>query len=230
MVGAVRWGINFAYSNAVGATLYVGNRNYSSWSLRGALVVRQSGIAFREVLIPLDTEEFAARIGALSPTRRVPVLHVDGLVIWDTLAIAEFLHEQNPAAGLWPQDKAARARARSVSAEMHSGFMDLRSSMPMDVRGRHKVQSTPAVEIDVARIDALWNDCRATYGRGGDYLFGAWCAADAMYAPVVSRFRTYGVELSAGARRYADAVWQWPALKTLVAEAAAEPWALDLGL
>ncbi len=230
MVGAVRWGINFAYSNAMDATLYVGNRNYSSWSLRGALLVRQSGIVFREILIPLDTEEFAAKIGAVSPTRRVPVLHVDGLVIWDTLAIAEFLHEHKPAAGFWPQDRAARARARSVSAEMHSGFMELRSSMPMDVRGRHKVEMTPDVRADVARIDALWNDCRATYGGGGAYLFGAWCAADAMYAPVVSRFRTYGVELSSGARQYAEAVWQWPALMALVAEAATEPWSLDLGL
>ena len=230
MVWVVRWGINLAYANAMDATLYVGNRNYSSWSLRGALLVRQSGIAFREVLIPLDTEEFAAKIGAVSPTRRVPVLHVDGLVVWDTLAIAEFLHEQKPAAGLWPQHRAARARARSVSAEMHSGFMALRSSMPMDVRGRHQVPMTPDVQADVARIDALWNDCRATFGRGGDYLFGDWCAADAMYAPVVSRFRTYGVELSPGARRYADAVWQWPALANLAAEAAAEQWSLDLGL
>ncbi len=230
MVGAVRRGINFAYSNVMDATLYVGNRNYSSWSLRGALLMRQSGITFREVLIPLDTDEFAAKIGAVSPTRRVPVLHVDGLVIWDTLAIAEFLHEHNPVAGLWPQDRAARARARSISAEMHSGFMELRSSMPMDVRGRHTVPITPDVHADVARIDALWNDCRAIYGRGGDYLFGAWCAADAMYAPVVSRFRTYGVELSPVALHYADAVWQWPALKTLVAEAAVEPWSLDLGV
>ena len=212
------------------ATLYVGNRNYSSWSLRGALLVRQSGIAFREVLIPLDTEEFAAKIGAVSPTRRVPVLHIDGLVIWDTLAIAEFLHEHKPKAGLWPTDRAARARARSVSAEMHSGFMALRESMPMDVRGEHKVSITPDVQDDIARIDALWNECRTTYGSGGDYLFGAWCAADAMYAPVVSRFRTYGVQLSPGARRYADAVWRWPALETLAAEAAAEPWSLDLGL
>src|SRR4051812_19119520 len=176
------------------ATLYVGNRNYSSWSIRGALLVRQSGIAFQEVLIPLDTDEFAAKIGAVSPTRRVPVLHFEGLVVWDTLAIAEFLHEQNPAAGLWPEHRAARARARSVSAEMHSGFADLRSSMPMDIRGKQTVPMTPDLAADIARIDALWSDCRATYGRGGDYLFGAWCAADAMYTPVVSRFRTYGVE------------------------------------
>ena len=117
-----------------------------------------------------------------------------------------------------------------VSAEMHAGFMALRSQMPMDIRGRHSVPSTDELWEDIGRIDTMWNDCRATYGRGGDYLFGAWCAADAMYAPVVSRFRTYGVQLSAVARRYADAVWEWPALKSLVAEAAAEPWSLDLDL
>jgi glutathione S-transferase len=112
---------------------------------------------------------------------------------------------------------------------MHSGFMALRASMPMDVRGRHDVPITSDVQADIDRIDALWNECRGLYGRDGDYLFGAWCAADAMFAPVVSRFRTYGVTLSAGARRYADAVWQWPALKALASEAAAEPWSLDLG-
>lgn len=210
------------------ATLYVGNRNYSSWSLRGTLLVRQSGIACKEVVIPLDTDETAAKIAAVSPSGRVPVLHIDGLVVWDSFAIAEFLHERTPAAGLWPQGVAARALARSVSAEMHSSFVALRQQMPMDIRGKHKVPSTDEVRDDVARIDALWNLCRETHGRGGDYLFGAWCAADAMYAPVVSRFRTYGVELSPVARRYADAVWQWPALKSLVAEAAAEPWSLDL--
>jgi glutathione S-transferase len=210
------------------ATLYVGNRNYSSWSLRGTLLVRQSGIACKEVVIPLDTDETAAKIAAVSPSGRVPVLHIDGLVVWDSLAIAEFLHELKPAAGLWPQDVAARALARSVSAEMHSSFVALRQQMPMDIRSKHKVPSTDEVRDDVARIDALWNLCRETHGRGGDYLFGAWCAADAMFAPVVSRFRTYGVELSPVARRYADAIWEWPALKSLVAEAAAEPWSLDL--
>jgi glutathione S-transferase len=212
------------------ATLYVGNRNYSSWSLRGALLVRQSGIRCDEVVIPLDTPETAAAIAAVSPSGRVPVLHVDGLVIWDSLAIAEFLHEQQPMAGLWPQDRAARALARSVSAEMHSSFSALRSRMPLDIRGQHRVASTADVEADVARIDGLWNACRAAHGRGGDFLFGAWSAADAMYAPVVSRLRTYGVELSPVAQRYADAVWLWPAMQSLVAEAAVEPWSLELEL
>jgi glutathione S-transferase len=211
-------------------TLYVGNRNYSSWSLRGTLLVRQSGIPCKEVVIPLDTDETAQKIAAVSPSGRVPALHIDGLVVWDSLAIAEFLHERKPEAGLWPKDPAARALARCVSAEMHAGFMALRSQLPMDIRAKHKVPSTDEVRDDVARVDALWNTCRATYGRGGDYLFGAWCAADAMYAPVVSRFRTYGIKLSPVARRYADAVWQWPALQSLVAEAAAEPWTVDLDL
>jgi glutathione S-transferase len=158
------------------------------------------------------------------------VLHADGVVVWDTLAIAEFLHEQRPNAGLWPRDAEARARARSVSAEMHAGFGDLRSQMPMDMRARRSVPRTPELEGDIARIDALWSACRADHGRGGEFLFGAWSAADAMYAPVVSRFRTYSVQLSPIASAYAAAVWEWPALQSLAAEAAAEPWSLDLGI
>ncbi len=210
------------------ATLYVGNRNYSSWSLRGSLLVRQSGIECAEVVIPLDTDDTRAEILAVSPSARVPVLHFDGLVVWDSLAIAEFLHERKPAAGLWPAGREARALARSVSAEMHSSFGALRSSMPMDIRGKHAVPWTTELQDDVARIESIWTACRERFGQGGDYLFGAWSAADAMYAPVVSRFRTYGVQLSPVSARYADAVWEWPALKSLVAEAAVEPWSLDL--
>jgi glutathione S-transferase len=209
------------------AKLYVGNRNYSSWSIRGSLLVRQSGLACDEIVIPLDLDDSKARIAAVSPSGRVPVLHADGVVVWDTLAIAEFLHEQRPSAGLWPRDATARARARSVSAEMHAGFGALRSQMPMDMRARRSVPTTAEVAEDIARIDALWSACRSDHGRGGEFLFGAWSAADAMYAPVVSRFRTYGVELSRVAGRYAAAVWQWPALQDLAAEAAAEPWSID---
>ncbi len=212
------------------AKLYVGNRNYSSWSIRGSLLVRQSGIECDEVVIPLDREDSKARIAAVSPSGRVPVLHAAGVVVWDTLAIAEFLHEQRPNAGLWPSDAAARAYARSVCAEMHSSFGELRARMPMDIRARHTVPRTPELTADIARIDALWNTCRATFGRGGEYLFGAWSATDAMFAPVVSRFRTYGVQLSSAASAYAAAVWEWPALQSLVAEAAAEPWSLEIGV
>lgn len=211
-------------------TLYVGNRNYSSWSMRGSLLLRQSGVDCAEVVFPLDTEEGMAKIAAVSPTRRVPVLHYDGLVIWDTLSIAEFLNELEPAAGLWPKDAAARAVARSVSAEMHSGFGELRSRMPLDVRGRHLVPMVEGLRADIERIQSIWTRCRATYGRRGDYLFGDWCAADAMFAPVVSRFLSYGVALSPAATEYCGAVWRWPALASLAAEAAAEPWSLDLGL
>jgi glutathione S-transferase len=210
------------------ATLYVGNRNYSSWSIRGSLLVRQAGLQCEEIVIPLDTDETMARIAAVSPSGRVPVLHLDGIAVWDSLAIAEFLHERRPGAGMWPAATAARALARSVSAEMHAGFAALRARMPMDMRGRHTVPWTTELQDDVARVEALWTACRSAHGGGGDYLFGAWCAADAMYAPVVSRFRTYGVQLAPVARRYADAVWEWPALQSLVAEAVAEPWSLKL--
>lgn len=215
---------------AMKATLYVGNRNYSSWSIRASLLVRQSGIVCDEVVIPLDVEQTAARISAVSPSGRVPVLHCDGLVVWDSLAIAEFLHEIAPRAGLWPSDSAARAHARSVSAEMHSSFGELRARMPMDTRARLSVPRTPELASDIERVEQIWRRCREAHGRGGPFLFGAWCAADAMYAPVVSRFATYGVELSPAAAGYADAVRRWPAYESLAAEAAAEPWAIDTGV
>jgi glutathione S-transferase len=209
------------------ATLYVGNRNYSSWSIRGSLLVRQSGIDCREVVIPLDRPGTRDDIAAVSPSGRVPVLHYEGLVVWDTLAIAEFLHEIAPGAGLWPADAEARAVARSVSAEMHSGFAALRAALPMDVRSRLTVARTTAVDADVSRVVTIWNECRRRHGAGGEFLFGRWSAADAMYAPVVSRFRTYGVELDGAAGAYTEAVWAWPALASLAAEAAREPWTID---
>ena len=209
------------------AKLYVGNRNYSSWSIRGSLLVRQSGLACEEIVIPLDLDDSKARIAAVSPSGRVPVLHTDGAVVWDTLAIAEYLHEQRPSAGLWPRDSTARAHARSVSAEMHAGFGALRSQLPLDMRARRSVPMTAELAADIARIAALWAACRSEHGRDGAFLFGAWSAADAMYAPVVSRFRTYGVELTGAASEYAASVWQWPALQDLAAEAAAEPWSID---
>jgi len=214
----------------VRAKLYVANRNYSSWSIRGSLLVRQSGIPCEEIVIPLDTDETKAKIAAVSPSGRVPVLHIEDVIVWDSLAIAELLHELTPAAGLWPSDTAARALARSVSAEMHSGFVALRSQMPMDMRSRHSVSWTTELQEDIARIEEIWTACRSGQGRGGEFLFGAWSAADAMYAPVVSRFLTYGVQLSPVASAYAAAVWEWPALKSLAAEAAVEPWSLDLDI
>ena len=210
--------------------LYVGNRNYSSWSIRGSLLVRQSGIDCAEVVIPLDTDEGRALVERVSPSRRVPVLHYDGLVIWDSLAIAEVLHERAPSAGLWPTEPDARAHARSVSAEMHSGFAELRKRLPMDIRAKRTVPITAQAHADIERIEAIWTSCRQLYGAHGDYLFGAWCTADAMFAPVVSRFRTYSVKIGALAQAYADSVWEWPAFASLVAEAHEEPWSLDVGV
>ena len=205
--------------------LYVGNRNYSSWSIRGSLLVRQSGIDCDEIVIPLDTDAGKVKIKRVSPSLRVPVLHYQNLVIWDSLAIAEFLHERVPDAGLWPRDASARALARSVSAEMHSGFATLRSQLPMDIRATRVVRITPESRRDIERIEALWSACREL-SADGDFLFGAWSAADAMFAPLVSRFRTYGVQLSPSSQQYADAVWRWPAMASLVAEAHAEPWSI----
>jgi glutathione S-transferase len=210
--------------------LYVGNRNYSSWSMRGSLLVRQSGLNCEEIVIPLDTVAGKAKIKQVSPSHRVPVLHYHESVIWDSLAIAEFLHERMPDAGLWPREWSARAMARSVSAEMHSGFGALRSQLPMDIRATRAVPITPVVRQDIDRIESIWIACRELYSGEGDYLFGAWSAADAMFAPVVSRFRTYGVQISAAAQAYADAVWSWPTMVSLVLEAKAEPWSIELGI
>ena len=209
--------------------LYVGNRNYSSWSIRGSLLVRQSGIECDELVIPLDTDAGKTKMKRVSPSQRLPVLHYQNLVIWDSLAIAEFLHERMPEAGLWPRDASARAIARSASAEMHSGFGALRSQLPMDIRATRVIPITPEVRQDSDRIEALWSACRE-WADDGDFLFGAWSAADAMFAPVVSRFRTCGVQLSPASQQYADAVWAWPAMASLVAEAKAEPWTIDLGI
>lgn len=209
--------------------LYIGNRNYSSWSLRAWLVLRRTGAAFEEVVIPLDRPDTARRLRACSPSARVPVLQHGRTTIWESLAIAEYLAEQFPTARLWPREPAARAVARAVSAEMHAGFAALRRHMAMDIRARHPGRGrTAAVASDIRRIEELWRDCRRRYGHGGEFLFGRFSIADAMYAPVVSRFVTYEVALhSPEAAAYRDAVWRWPALREWVAAAAREPWVIE---
>jgi len=206
--------------------LIIGNKNYSSWSLRPWLAMKVAGIAFAEHRIPLYVPGSREQILAYSPAGKVPCL-VDGdLRVWDSLAICETLAEKHP--GLWPQDPAARAVARSISAEMHSGFANLRTHMSMNVRKRHPGKGrTPESLADVARIVAMWSDCRARYGRddpssGGPYLFGRFSIADAMYAPVVLRFRTYEVELPPECRAYADAMLALPAMQEWIAAAGAE--------
>lgn len=183
--------------------LVIGNRNYSSWSLRAWLALAKSGMGFEVKRLPLDTPRFYAEIGNYSQARRVPVLVHEGLTVWDSLAIAEYVNEVFAAGRLWPRDRSARAHARSISAEMHSGFAVLRAQMPMNCRaeGRH-VSMTPELERDIERIGTIWRACRTGFGRDGPWLYGAFTIADAVYAPVVSRFRTYGVALTGEAYRY----------------------------
>jgi glutathione S-transferase len=210
-------------------TLVIGNKNYSSWSLRPWLVLRQAGISFGEVRIPLYTPESATELAKWSPSGKVPALHDGGIVVWDSLAICEYLNERFPDKQLWPRDAAVRAVARSISAEMHSGFSALRQHMSMNIRARYPGKGRTAESLaDVDRIVAIWTDCRARFGGGGDFLFGRFGIADAMYAPVVLRFQTYGVALKDAAKDYADAVLALPALKAWVADAVAETERIEI--
>jgi glutathione S-transferase len=206
-------------------TLIIGNRNYSSWSLRGWLAASLSGIAFETELVRLSEPDSHAALLRHSPAGRVPVLRHDGRVVWDSLAIIEYLAELCPQAGLWPADPDARALARSIAAEMHAGFTALRSNMPMNLRkalpGKGRA---PGIAEDIERIGALWRDARRRFGSEGPFLFGRYCAADAMYTPVATRFRTYGVELDPTCRAYCDAVLAWPAFLAWQEEALREPW------
>jgi len=187
--------------------LIIGNKNYSSWSLRAWLAARKAGLSFDEKRIPLDTPEFEATIDTYSPSRRVPVLQDGPLVIWDSLAIAEYLNEAYADHLLWPADPQVRAIARAVTAEMHSGFATLRSTMPMNIRaGDRTVPSTPALERDITRVKQLWQQCREQYGNDGPWLFGSVSIADAFYTPVVFRFVTYSVPLEPVIQQYAETV------------------------
>jgi glutathione S-transferase len=192
--------------------LVIGDKNYSSWSMRPWLLVKHFGIPFEEVLIELDEPDTKASILAFSASGKVPCLVTDdGFAVWDSLAIAETLAERFPQHALWPRDANARARARSVSAEMHSGFDELRTHMPMNIRKiKPGAGATPGALADVARIDALWRECLAA--SGGPFLFGEFSIADAMYAPVVMRFNSYQPKLSPEAAAYAQRVSALPAV------------------
>ena len=211
-------------------TLVIGNKAYSSWSLRGWLAARLAGIDCEERLVRLSEPGSRAALLAQSPAGKVPVLHHGERVIWDSLAIIEYLAEQRPAAGLWPEDPAARAHARSIAAEMHAGFAALRSHMPMNLRKSLPGKGRgPGVAADIERIETIWQDCRRRFGGqggGGEagFLFGRPSAADAMYAPVATRFRTYGVTLDPVGAAYVEAVHAWPAFREWQAAALAEPW------
>ncbi|MGF1594364.1 MAG: glutathione S-transferase family protein [Kiloniellaceae bacterium] len=203
--------------------LILGNKTYSSWSLRGWLAARLAGLAFEEVVIPLRKPGTRAEILKYSRAGKVPTLMIDGEPIWDSLAIAEYLAERFPDKGLWPADPAARRLARCVTAEMHAGFPALRSALPMDLSKHYPGHPIgPEVQADIDRIREIWRDCRAGFGREGGFLFGRVSIADAFYAPVVTRFRTYDVKLDEVAADYCDAVTAWPLMQEWTAAAATE--------
>lgn len=209
------------------AVLTISSRNYSSWSLRGWLLCKMAGLDFEERLAPVDDAAVRAELLLLSPSFLVPCLEHEGATIWDTLAIAEYLHEWNPKAGLLPGDRLPRAHCRSISGEMHSGFYNLRSALPMALKVRHPgFKVLTGAQRDIDRITAIWRDCLAAYG--GPYLFGrAKTMADAMYAPVCTRFHTYDVALDAASRAYCRTIREWPDLVAWTRAAKIEPEDVD---
>jgi len=204
------------------ATLTLSSKNYSSWSLRGWLMAKQSGIPFTEIMVAPDDIDARAEILLLSPSILVPCLNYDGIKIWDTLAIGEFLNEIAPDAGLLPKDQAQRAHCRSICGEMHSGFAALRSALPMNLKAHFpnfKVWSK--AQADIARIQAIWNECLAAHG--GPFLFGDFSMADAMYAPVATRFSTYDVKIDSVCAGYRDRILSYPAMQEWTQSAQLEP-------
>ncbi len=203
--------------------LIVGNRNYSSWSLRPWLVLKQAGIPFREHQLYLYTPGGEAELRRLAPSGTVPVLQDGDLTVWESLAICEYLAERHPDKQLWPKDPAARAVARSVANEMHAGFAPLRQHMSMNIRRRFPDKGrTPDVLKNIARIQALWSDCRQRFGKDGPFLFGQFSIADAMYAPVCLRFITYAVELDPVPGAYVKTMTGLPAMREWIKAAETE--------
>ena len=212
--------------------LIVGNKNYSSWSLRGWLAAKQSGLVFEEIQVPIlgdDWDQQKKQIGEIAPSQgKVPVLWDGDAVVWDSLAIIEYLADKVGRDRFWPKADDARAMARSMVAEMHSGYFAMRRQLPMNVRRRVEgAQVDDEAKADVVRILTLWAEARARFGRGGPYLFGSFCAADIFYAPVVSRFLTYGVPLPGFGMAYMEAVWEHEWMQEWVAAAEAEEWVIE---
>lgn len=206
-------------------TLVIGNKNYSSWSLRPWLALKKTGAVFREELIVLRQDDTKTRILARSGAGKVPILQHGAVRVWESLAICEYLAETFPAAGLWPADPAARAHARAVSSEMHAGFAELRKNMPMDIRSDRSADSRAhLVRNEIDRVLEIWREARGRWGeRGGAFLYGDFTIADAMFAPVATRLRTYGVAVDDTCARYMQAIFDWPAFRAWEAAAKAEP-------
>jgi glutathione S-transferase len=210
-------------------TIYLGNKNYASWSLRAWLALKRTTVAFDEVVIPLYQPTSRETVLKYSPSGRVPALRHGEVTVWDSLAISEYLAESFPTFDLWPKEPPARALARAVSAEMHAGFQALRQHLPMNVRSSFPGRGvTPEVQADINRVMSIWRDCRTRFGDGkGDFLFGHFTIADAMFAPVVSRFRTYKIELEREAEAYCDRVMAMSAMQEWMAAAKNEPMIVE---
>lgn len=205
--------------------LYIGNKNYSSWSLRAWLMAAKSGINFNEVLLQLDTDSFYQRLQAVSPTLKVPTLVDGNITVWDSLSICEYINDTYLSGTAWPQDPKQKAKARSLACEMHSGFNAVRNALPMNIRASRYVELTDAVRGDIARIDAIWSEQMAEFAPSnteGTWLFGDWSIADMMFAPVVMRFLTYGIEVSQASRAYMQHVLSCPEMQMWINAAKAE--------
>ncbi|SCY86984.1 glutathione S-transferase [Novosphingobium aromaticivorans] len=215
--------------------LIIGNKNYSSWSLRGWLAAKQSGLHFEEITVPLYGEDWdeARRADDLAPSSgKVPILWdgegPDAPVVWDSLAIIDYLADKVGRDRFWPKDETARAMARSMVAEMHSSYLPLRRNLPMNIRKRvEAIEIKPEVRADIVRILSLWAEARARFGKGGPFLFGTFCAADIIYAPVVSRFMTYGVPVPGFAMTYMEAVWTHDWMQAWIEAAEHEDWTIE---
>lgn len=207
--------------------LIIANKNYSSWSLRPWLAMTMAGLEFDETLILLDAPDTKKQIAGHSKAGRVPILRHGKVIIWETLAILEYLAETFPEKNLWPPAKAARAMARAVSNEMHAGFSSLRIACPMNLRRPPKpIALSEEIKADIARIEDIWRDCRQAYGKGGEFLFGSFCIADAMFAPVVTRFETYAIPVAKDSRAYMATVLATPAFQKWKSAALEETWIL----
>jgi glutathione S-transferase len=207
--------------------LVIGNKAYSSWSMRAWLAVNAAKLEHKESVIPMNTPEFeAARTSGRLPAGKVPILQAEDTCIWDTMAIIEYVADFAPE--LWPKDPDARGVARSMCAEMHSGFMDLRRNLPFNTRKEFSGYPVAAsARVDIARIEALWTHAREKYGAGGFFLFGRYSFADCMFAPIVSRLHTYGITLGPVAQAYADAILTHPLTQRWYAEAEKETWVIE---
>lgn len=214
--------------NSAPLTLIMGNKAYSSWSLRPWLALRHAGADFAEVVVPLRQPETKTTLLSYAPSGKAPSLRHGDLVVWDSLAICEYVNELFPAAQLWPADASVRAVARAVSAEMHSGFPDLRKNLFMDVRSRfERPDRVAAAQADIDRVLEIWTDCRARFGAAGPFLFGAFSIADAMFAPVATRLRTWNVPLDPVSAAYVETIHTMPAMVDWVDAAKTEPWVVQ---